>query len=51
MLSVGEVIAVLASVFLLAMIAWDWANKPDAIILPPKGDDDDDWHDWPPTYI
>lgn len=47
MLSAEEVILVIAGVFLLAMLVWDWSNKPDAVILPKVDDDDDDWRDWP----
>jgi hypothetical protein len=48
-MGLGWVVATCAGVFIVAMIVWDWANRPNGVVLPPSRDDD--WHDWPPSAI
>ena len=48
MLTAEHVLITLAVMWIAAMIVWDWSGKPNGVVLPAK-DDEDDWHDWPPS--
>lgn len=38
----GWAVVILGGVWLAAMVVWDWTQKPNAVILPPRGDDTHD---------